>query len=135
MNYVEKVQEFTSACNDDVTRIPILMTKENIQFIRNMVNDELEELEDSKTITAQADALVDAIYYICDCAVKHGMNLDPLFEIVHSANMNKVVNGKVLRRDDGKILKPESWRDPEPALEAEVARQIAEGAFSRELPE
>ena len=43
-----------------------------------------EELEEARDITEQADALVDAIYYICDTAVRHGMNLDRIFEIVHS---------------------------------------------------
>ena len=51
-------------------------------------------------------------YYICDTAVRHGLNLDPLFKIVHRANMQKVVDGKVIRREDGKILKPEGWEDP-----------------------
>ena len=44
--------------------------------------------------------------------------------------MQKVVDGKVIRRDDGKILKPEGWEDPGPKLEAEIDRQLEKGAFS-----
>jgi predicted HAD superfamily Cof-like phosphohydrolase len=130
MSYTSQVREFTLACNDDVTRTPKLMSPEAVAFIREMVNDEMEELAEAGTIVDQADALVDAIYYICDCAVKHGMNLDQLFEIVHGANMTKVVNGKVIRREDGKILKPEGWQPPEPRLEAEMDRQGREGSFA-----
>jgi predicted HAD superfamily Cof-like phosphohydrolase len=129
MAYTEQVREFTKACNDDLPTKPKLMTPEAIAFIRKMVNDELDELEESTTVIEQADALVDAIYYICDCAVKHGMNLDPLFAIVHGANMQKVVNGKVLKRPDGKVMKPDTWRDPAPLLAAEMARQATDGSF------
>jgi len=130
MGYTRQVGEFTNACHDNIPQTPVLMSKEAVQFIRKMVNDELDELEVATTKVDQADALVDAIYYICDCAVRHGMNLDPLFEIVHSANMKKVVNGKVIRRPDGKILKPEGWEKPEPKLEAEMHRQENQGSFS-----
>ena len=129
MSYTSQVREFTSACHDELPAKPIEMSDQAIAFIKEMVNDELTELEEANGITEQADALVDAIYYICDCAVRHGMNLDKLFDIVHRANMQKVVDGKVIRREDGKIMKPASWQDPAPFLEAEVARQLNEGSF------
>lgn len=129
MGYTEQVREFTKACNDELPNHPQKMTTEGIAFIRQMVNDEMDELEESQNVTEQADALVDAIYYICDFAVRNGINLDPLFDIVHGANMQKVVNGKVIRRDDGKILKPEGWEDPAPKLNAEMARQQNDGSF------
>ena len=130
MSYTKSVREFTIACNSNVPETPIRMTRNQISFIRKMVNDELTELDEAKTVVEQADALVDAIYYLCDCAVKHGMNLDPLFRIVHAANMGKVVNGKVLKREDGKVIKPEGWIDPNPALEAEIQKQSEHGSFS-----
>ena len=129
MGYTTDVHEFTTACKENLPAGPIEITDERIAFIRKMVNDELDELEEAKSITEQADALVDAIYYICDFAATHGINLDPLFEIVHCANMKKVVNDKVIRREDGKILKPEGWQNPGPMLEAEIDRQQKQGAF------
>lgn len=129
MGYTTQVREFTKACNDSLPNHPQKMTPEGVAFIRKMVNDEMDELEQAQTVTEQADALVDAIYYICDFAVRNGVNLDPLFEIVHAANMQKVVNGKVLRREDGKILKPAGWEDPAPKLNAEMARQARDGGF------
>ncbi|MDP6041691.1 MAG: HAD family hydrolase [Candidatus Latescibacteria bacterium] len=132
MGYTTQVREFTKACNDELPAHPQSMTDEGIAFIRQMVNDELDELLEAQNVTEQADALVDAIYYICDFAVRNGINLDPLFDIVHGANMQKVVNGKVIRRDDGKILKPEGWEDPAPKLENEMTRQNREGGFNNE---
>ena len=131
MTYTTAVKEFSDACNDDnLPSIPKLMSVEAVEFIAEMVNDELDELREATDVVEQADALVDAIYYICDTAVRHGMNLDRVFAIVHSANMQKVVDGRVIRRDDGKILKPQGWRDPGPLLIAELDRQQSEGSWS-----
>ena len=131
MTYTTAVKEFSDACNDgNLPSTPKLMGVEAVEFIAEMVNDELDELREATDVVEQADALVDAIYYICDTAVRHGMNLDRVFEIVHGANMAKVVDGRVIRRDDGKILKPDGWRDPGPLLVSELGRQQSEGSWS-----
>lgn len=130
MTYTVRVKEFSDACNDGANPAnPQLMTAEAVEFIATMVNDELDELREAADTAEQADALVDAIYYLCDTAVRHGLNLDRVFDIVHGANMAKVVDGRVIRRDDGKILKPEGWVDPAPLLSAELARQHDVGSW------
>lgn len=46
--------------------------------------------------------------------VKLGFPMEAGWREVHASNMAKVdaITGKVIRRDDGKILKPESWVEP-----------------------
>lgn len=130
MTYTTQVKAFSDACNDGANpTTPQLMSADAVEFIATMVNDELDELREATDTAEQADALVDAIYYICDTAVRHGLNLDRVFDIVHGANMQKVVDGKVIRRGDGKILKPEGWVDPAPLLRAELDRQAADGSW------
>ncbi len=52
------------------------------------------------------------------------MKLDPVFDEVHAANMNKVgEGGKVLRSATGKVLKPEGWVPPD--VESVLERQMA----------
>jgi len=126
MSYTEQVREFSEACNDELPNTPTLLPADQVSFIIEMVIDELDELREATTVVDQADALLDAIIYICDTAARHGMNLDRLFSIVHAANMSKIVDGKVIRRADGKVLKPEGWVAPEPQLE--------EGSFSSAPP-
>ena len=131
MTYTTAVREFSDACNGgNNPPSPRLMDATAVEFVAEMVNDELEELREATDVAEQADALVDAIYYICDTAVRHGMNLDRIFDIVHGANMQKVVDGRVIRRDDGKIMKPEGWQDPGPLLLDEVARQERDGSWT-----
>ena len=73
---------------------------------------------DVETIAAQADAMVDAMYYMYDMAAKHGINLDLVFTTVHQANMNKRwPDGTFHRRDDGKIIKPPDWEGPDVVAE------------------
>lgn len=129
MHYCEKVREFTKACHPNLPQKPVLLDDKQKQFIAQMVKDEMDELQEANNVADQADAFVDAIYYLCDAAVRNGMNIDPIFRIVHNANMQKVVDGKVKRRKDGKILKPEGWKDPQPLIQREMGIQISYGAF------
>ncbi len=127
--FTKKVREFTKACEENLPSKPMMIPKEKINFVGQMVFDEIEELKGSTTISEQADALVDAMYYLLDTAVKHGMNLDPIFDIVHETNLKKIVNGKVLRREDGKVIKPKDWQDPNVLIKKEIQRQQNEGSF------
>lgn len=84
-------------------------------------------------IGAQFDALVDAWYYSLNTAAKHGVNMSKIFNVVHTANMNKrdPKTGKFLRREsDGKIIKPEGWQAPD--ITAEITKQTVNGAWSLE---
>ena len=138
MSWFEQVKEFsTMAHGDTIPTKPTMMTIEQVKFIRKMANSEFDELEEainefwnsdesgdvSKDLAKQSDALVDAIYYLMDCGVKSGVNLDPLFQIVQNANMAKFANG-VIKSSEGKVLKPRDWKDPEPELIQEIERQL-----------
>ena len=125
--YSAQVMEFAKACGH-VGKKPNIMEEKEVDFLIQMINDECEELIQAYTIYEQMDALIDLIYYIVDAAIKKGVDLDPLFAIVHNANMRKVVNGKVFRRYDGKILKPKDWYPPDEEFCAEIDRQIGGGA-------
>lgn len=66
---------------------------------------------------------MDLAYFVGDVAARSGIQLDPVFELVHAANMLKVVDGKVRRSDEGKILKPAGWVAPD--IGAEMKRQMS----------
>jgi predicted HAD superfamily Cof-like phosphohydrolase len=82
-------------------------------------------------IGEQGDALVDSYYYSLNAAAKKGINLSRIFEVVHKANMDKrdPVTGKFLKREDGKIIKPAGWKEPD--ITGEIKRQINEGSFEK----
>jgi hypothetical protein len=82
--------------------------------------NELIEAFAMKDLVAVADALADLKYVVEGTAVTCGLDLEPIFNEVHASNMTKFgPNGEVLRREDGKIMKPETYRRPnlEPIIE------------------
>lgn len=81
-------------------------------------------------IGAQADAMVDAWYYMLNIGAKHGMNLSKLFGVIHEANMNKrdpTTKQFIRRESDGKVIKPEGWQPPN--IEGEIEKQMVEGSW------
>ena len=81
-----------------------LLEEEFNEYMRAELNDDLVEI---------ADALADIIYIACGTAVSYGIPLDDIFAEVHRSNMAKLVDGKVIRREDGKVQKPEGWTAPD----------------------
>lgn len=73
---------------------------------------ELREAIDANDFPEAVDALVDIIYVTLGAAVAWGVDLGPVFEAVHAANMAK---GAGPMREDGKRLKPPGWKAPDVA--------------------
>lgn len=58
------------------------------------------------------DGLVDLIYFAVGTALTYGLPLDHMWDEVQRANMSKLIDGRIVRRADGKVLKPPGWRPP-----------------------
>ena len=81
-----------------------LLEEEFNEYLESEIEDDLENI---------AKELADIIYIVCGTAVSYGIPLDRVFDAVHQSNMAKLVDGKPIRREDGKILKPEGWTAPD----------------------
>ncbi len=53
---------------------------------------------------------VDVLNVLCGLLLSQGLPLQAMFNAIHAANLAKCVDGQVLRRADGKILKPAGWQ-------------------------
>jgi len=62
-----------------------------------------------------ADGLADLIYVAVGTALEFGIPLDRIWDEVHRSNMAKIdpETGKVTKRTDGKVLKPDGWVAPD----------------------
>lgn len=61
---------------------------------------------------ALAKELADVLYVVYGTAELLEIPLEAVFAEVHRSNMSKVgPNGEVIRREDGKILKPDAYRE------------------------
>lgn len=72
-------------------------------------------------LTPIADAIADLLYVVHGAALAYGMDIHPVFNIVHASNMKKI-GGSI--REDGKRLKNIDWISPTEAIRQELKRQI-----------
>jgi predicted HAD superfamily Cof-like phosphohydrolase len=90
--------------------------------LENIDPPKIKNLSEEQLIAEQFDSFVDAWYYMLNCACKKGVDLDGIFQVVHQANMNKrFPDGLFHKREDGKILKPDNWKEAD--IVSEIRRQ------------
>jgi predicted HAD superfamily Cof-like phosphohydrolase len=82
------------------------------------MKEELDEYKDAALkgdIIEVADALGDKLYILLGTILAHGMQdvIIDVFNEIHRSNMTKLTkDGKVLRREDGKIIKSDRYEPP-----------------------
>jgi len=80
-----------------------------------LIKEEVEELEDSRTREGDLDALIDILVVTIGAIHSAGFKGEGAWEEVMRTNFAKIdpVTGKIRKRDDGKILKPDGWTPPD----------------------
>ena len=84
------------------------------KLYHTLLKEEVQELEDSTTREDDVDALIDILVVTIGALHSIGVDVEGAWNEVHNSNMAKIDagTGVVLRREDGKILKPEGWKPP-----------------------
>lgn len=114
---VEQANLYTKLVVEEVVEESLLKAIPNALNAIRLGRDAVDE------ITAVADGIADSIVVLIGLAESFGLDMEPIWLEVQRSNHDKIgADGKVARRADGKILKPEGWRGPE--LRAIVAAQI-----------
>jgi predicted HAD superfamily Cof-like phosphohydrolase len=93
-------------------------SEDNIELYRKLINEEFNEFLEAYQANdeiEQLDACMDMIWVILGFCHMKGYDISGAWDEVVKTNMAKVdpVTGKVRRREDGKILKPEGWKPPD----------------------
>ena len=80
----------------------------------DLIDEEVQELKDSTTPEDDLDALVDILVVTIGAIYSMGADPEGAWREVMSTNLAKIdrVTGKVRKREDGKVLKPEGWQPP-----------------------
>ena len=101
------------------------MFKELQQKMEETYEKQLGKLFPDDKLVGQADAFTDILYFGNGGFAEMGVNPDPLFSIVHGANMAKIFpDGKPHYNEVGKVIKPPQWQPPEEFIEEEIKRQL-----------
>lgn len=115
-NMFQDVKDFQTAVGQNVGTKPEFPNGKERKLRMDLMLEEVKEYmesEENEDLENLAKELADIIYIVCGTAVSYGIPLDRVFEEVHRSNMAKLVDGKPIRREDGKILKPEGWMPPD----------------------
>lgn len=89
----------------------------------SLITEEFKEFLDAQTEAvkyvqnprAREDALkelADLVYVCFQFAAAAGWELDEALDRVHESNLSKLVDGKPLKREDGKVLKGPNYKPP-----------------------
>ena len=115
---VASLLEFNQAFDIPKLDSPDIGPEELIELRIKLLREEVEEYAEAARagdLVEVIDALADIGYILAGTILNHGMQniYDDAFDEVHRSNMAKLVDGKVLRREDGKVMKPQGWTPPQ----------------------
>lgn len=80
-----------------------------------LIEEEVQELRDSRTREDDLDALIDILVVTIGAIHSIGADAAGAWQEVMASNMAKVdpATGRIRRRKDGKVLKPDGWQPPD----------------------
>lgn len=110
MSVFEDQEKFMTACDQTVTGF----NAAQYQLYKDLIREEFQELEDAETHVDALDALVDILVVTIGAIHSMGADGKGAWDEVMRTNFAKIdpVTGKVRKREDGKVLKPEGWTPP-----------------------
>lgn len=107
--------EFQKAFGVDMPESPSMLNEERAALRQIILEEEVAELRDAKDMNDVADALMDILYITYGSIHEYGLadRAVMLFDEVHRSNMSKIATDSTpLYREDGKIMKPETFSPP-----------------------
>jgi len=110
-NPFEDIERFGTACDQPASEA-------NYKMYLSLIDEEVAELEEAVMANdrvEQLDALVDILVVTMGAIRAGGFDGEGAWKEVMDTNFAKIDpdTGKVRKREDGKVLKPEGWKAPE----------------------
>ena len=110
-NTFKDIDTFATACDQPAS-------PENYKMYLGLIDEEYGELVDAVMAddkVEQLDALVDILVVTMGAIRAAGWDGEAAWKEVMDTNFAKINpdTGKVIKRDAGKVLKPEGWKAPE----------------------
>ncbi len=113
----EMLEEFNEAFEISHLNSPEVGDEDLGELRIRLLQEEVQEYADAVRagdLVEILDALGDIAYILAGSILNHGLQhiIDDAFTEIHRSNMAKLVDGKVLKRADGKVAKPDDWTPP-----------------------
>ena len=110
-NTFKDIDTFATACDQPPSEA-------NYKMYLGLIDEEVGELLEAVAAddkVEQLDALIDILVVTMGAVRAAGWDGEAAWKEVMNTNFAKIdpTTGKVIKREDGKVLKPEGWKAPE----------------------
>jgi predicted HAD superfamily Cof-like phosphohydrolase len=116
MNTRDDVKDFMIACDQPVDVLGAGKSNQAVLYW-DLISEEFQELKEAwneSDVVEMADACADLIWVIEGFCHTMGIPLQKVWDEVARSNMSKIAPcGKVLKRADGKVQKPDTYSPPD----------------------
>lgn len=118
MTNFEMVREFMDGFGQELKTKPAFPDSKTVELRVSLIEEEVKELVSAvyieEDIVNIAKELTDILYVVYGAGHAFGIDLDKCFAEVHKSNMTKFgPDGKVLRNEQGKIMKSKNYVPPD----------------------
>ena len=114
MSYQKDVENFMTAGEQPV-KTELSLNGDQQTLYMNLITEEyketLEAFENNDLIEV-ADGLADMVWVIMGMCSSCGIDFNKIWEEVRASNMSKFVDGRAIKNEAGKIMKPETYFKP-----------------------
>lgn len=132
---MDKIRRMNQMYDLPISEVPVCPGLRNLTNFKSILKDEVKEIgdvivEDDRIdrIVAFADLLADIIVYCKSEALKFGIPIDEVFNIVMESNFSKLgEDGKPIKDERGKFLKGPNYWKPEPKIKELILERIKQG--------
>ena len=114
MSYQNDVADFMKAGEQSI-RSELSLAGEQSNLYMDLISEEYQETLaafESKDMIEVADGLADMVWVIMGMCNSCGIDFDSVWQEVKASNMSKFPDGKAIKNEHGKIMKPESYFKP-----------------------
>ena len=115
MSYQKDVEDFMSAGDQPINK-ELSLQGDQQKLYMNLITEEYKETLqafENNDLVEVADGLTDMVWVIMGMCSSCGIEFNKVWEEVRSSNMSKFVDGKAVKNDAGKIMKPDTYFKPD----------------------
>ena len=115
MSYQNDVANFMKAGEQPV-RSDLSLKGDQATLYMNLISEEYQETLSAfknNDMIELADGLADMVWVIMGMCNSCGIDFDSVWQEVRASNMSKFPDGKAIKNEHGKIMKPESYFKPD----------------------
>ena len=111
MSVFEDQAHFMRSCDQSVTQY----NPQQAALYLKLIDEEYNELLNAKFEAEAADAVIDMMVVLIGYGLSRGWPMHDLWDEVFRSNMSKLdpVTGRVIKREDGKVMKPSTYSPPD----------------------